>query len=167
MANQRSSRCDCRRCIETWEAALSPRQTASRCGVPASLSGGIFRCRPNSTAAAAHGCRLVRKQPHVERSPEAASLRARSIPAQQYRQNLPAGRSLSDRCSGSGHHPLSQSTATPIASPFPRSAIDPTDRTSCVVIPPFSGHSPPLTHSGPVKVRAFAVEVAAVNAVLA
>ena len=58
-----------------------------------------------------------------------------SIPGQQYRQDLPAGRSLSDRCSGSGHHPPSQSTATPIASPFPRSAIDPTDRTACAAIP--------------------------------
>jgi hypothetical protein len=42
----------------------------------------------------------------------------------------------------------SQSTATPIASPFPRSAIDPTDRTPCVVIHPFAGHSrPPAPHT--------------------
>ena len=104
MANRRPSRCDCRRCIETGEAAPSLRQTASRCGAPASPSGGIFRCRPSSTAAAAHGCRPARKRPLVERSPEAASLRVRSIPGSQYRQDLPAGRSLSDRCSGSGHH---------------------------------------------------------------
>ena len=91
-----------------------------------------------ASSAAAHGCRPAAKRPLVEPSPEAASLRARSIPGSQYRQDLPAGRSLSDRCSGSGHHPPSQSTATPIASPFPRSAIDPTDRTSRVVIPPFS-----------------------------
>jgi hypothetical protein len=76
-----------------------------------------------------------------DRSPEAASLLAKSIPGSQYRQDLPGGRSLPDRCSGSGHHPLLQSTATPTASPFSRSAIGPTDRTSCVVIPPVSGHS--------------------------
>ena len=51
MANRRSSRCDCRRCFEMGEAAPSRRQTASRCGVPASPSGG----RPSNTAAAAHG----------------------------------------------------------------------------------------------------------------
>jgi transposase len=75
-----------------------------RHGLP---SGGIFRCRPGSTEATA------------VRSPEAASLRARSIPDSQYRQDLLAGRSLSDRCSGNGHHPPSQSIATPIVSPFP------------------------------------------------
>jgi hypothetical protein len=32
-------------------------------------------------------------------------------------------------------------TATPIASAFPQPALDPTDRTSRGVIPPFSGHS--------------------------
>ena len=78
MANRHSSRCDCRRCIETEEAAQSLRQTASRCGVPASPSGGIFRCRPGSTAAAARGGRPARTRPLVERSPEAASLRVRS-----------------------------------------------------------------------------------------
>jgi hypothetical protein len=108
MANRRSSKCDCTRCIEIGKAAPSLCQTVSRCGVHASPSGGIFRRRPSSRAATAHGCRLVRKRPLVERSPEAASLRARSIPGQQYRQLLPTGRSLSDRCSGSGHHPLSQ-----------------------------------------------------------
>ena len=105
MANRRSSRCDRRRCIETWEATPSLRQAASLCDGSASPSDDIFRCRPSSTAAAARGCRLAQQRPLVERSPEAASLRARSIPGQQYRQNLPAGRSLSDRCSGSGQSP--------------------------------------------------------------
>ena len=42
MANRRSSRCDCRWCIETEEAAQSLRRTASRCSAPANPSGGIF-----------------------------------------------------------------------------------------------------------------------------
>ena len=142
MANTRPSRCDRRQGTETGEAAPSLRRTASRCSAPASPSGGIFRRRIGNTAAAAHGCRPVRKRPLVERLPEAASLRARSNPGSRYRQDLPAGRSLPDRCSGSGHHRRSQSTAIPIASAFPQPAIDPTDRTSRVVIPPFSGHSP-------------------------
>ena len=112
--------------------------------VPPPVLQVAMGCSGRAARPAAENVRLFPHKPtaHVERSPVAASLRARSIPAQQYRQHLPAGRSLSDLCSGSGHHPPSQSTATPIASPFPRSAIDPTDRTLCVVIPPFSGHSP-------------------------
>ena len=64
-------------------------------------------------------------------------------PGSRYRQDLPAGRSLPGRCSGSGYHRRSQATATPIAFAFPQPAIDPTDRTSRGVIPPFSGHSRP------------------------
>ena len=59
MANRRPSRCDRRRCIETWEAVPSLRQTAPLCDGSASPSDGIFRCRPSSTAAAACGCRLA------------------------------------------------------------------------------------------------------------
>jgi hypothetical protein len=88
MANRRSSRCDRRRRIETREAAPSLRQTALRCGVRARPSGGIFCCRPSSTAAAAHGCRLARKRPLTERSPEAASLLPGSNPGSQYRQTF-------------------------------------------------------------------------------
>ena len=128
MANTRPSRCDCRQGIETAEAAPSLRRTASRCSALASPSGGILRRSTGSTAAAAHGGRPARKSPLVERSPEPASLRARSNPGSRYRQDLPAGRSLPGRCSGSGHHRRSQSTATPIASAFPQPAIDPTDR---------------------------------------
>jgi hypothetical protein len=95
MANRHSSRCDCRRCIATEEAAQSLRQTACRCGVPANPSGGIFRCRPGSTAPAAHGCRPARKRPLVKRSPLAASLRIRSIPGS--RSPRPSGRQLSIR----------------------------------------------------------------------
>ena len=93
MANRRSSRCDCRRSIETGEATPSLRQTALRCGVPASPSGGIFQRRTGNMVAAAHGGRLARKRPLAERSPEAASLLARSNPGSQYRKGLPGGRS--------------------------------------------------------------------------
>ena len=141
MANTRPSRCDGRQDIETAEAARSLRRTASRCSAPASPSGGIFRRSTGNTAATAHGGRAARKPPLVGRSPEPAWLRARSNPGSRYRQDLPAGRSLPGRCSGSGHHRRSQSTATPIASASPQPAIDPTNRTSRGVIPPFSGHS--------------------------
>ena len=100
MANTRPSRCDCRQGIETAEAAPSLRRTASRCSALASPSGGILRRSTGSTAAAAHGGRPARKSPLVERSPEPASLRARSNPGSRYRQDLPAGRSLPGRCSG-------------------------------------------------------------------
>ena len=87
--------------------------------------------------------RLARQRPLVERSPEAASLLARSIPGSQYRQDLPDGRSLPNRCSGSGHRPPVAINRSTHALPFSRSAIDPTDRTSRVVIPPVAGHSRP------------------------
>ena len=141
MADTRPSRCDCRRVTETGDPHPSLRRTASRCSAPASPSGGIFRRRTGNAAAAAHGGRPTPKPPLVERLPEAAWLRARSNPGSRYCQDLPAGRSLPDRCSGSGHHRRSQLTATPIASAFPQPALDPTDRTSRGVIPPFSGHS--------------------------
>jgi len=142
MANIRPSRCDGRQGTETGEAAPSLCRIASRCSDPASPSGGTFRRSTGNTAAVAHDGRPARKPPLVERSPEAASLRATSTPGSRYRQDLPAGRSLPGRCSGSGHHRRSQATATPIAFAFPQPAIDPTDRTSRGVIPPFSGHSP-------------------------
>ena len=150
MANTGPSRCDCRQGTETGEAAPSLHRTASRCSGPASPSGGILRRSFGNTAAAAHGGRPVRKPPLVERWPEAAWLRARSNPGSRYRQDLPAGRSLPNRCSGSGHHRRSQSTATPIAFAFPQPAIDPTDRTSPGVIPPFSGHSPSKITLAPI-----------------
>ena len=138
MANRRSSRCDCRRCIETWEAALSPRQTASRCGVPASPSGGIFRCRPGGTAAAAHGCRPARKRPLVERSPEAASLPPRFNPRFAISPR-PSGRQISIRSV------LRQRASSPVVINrnthrirVPPVDYRPADRTSRVVIPPFS-----------------------------
>ena len=141
MANIRPSWCDCRQGTETGEAAPSLCRTASRCGAPASPLGGIFRRRTDNTAAVVHGYRPARKPPLVERSPEPASLQVRSNPGSRYRQDLRAGRSPSDRRSGSGHPHPSQSTAIPIASAFPQPAIEPTERTSRVVIPPFSGHS--------------------------
>ena len=135
-ARKRPVRCDCRQCTETGKAAPSLRRTASRCSAPANPSGGIFRRRTGNTAAAAHGSRPARQRSLVERSPEAASLRARSNRDSRYHQDLLTGRSLSDRCSGSGHHRRSQSTATPIASAFPQPAIDPTDRTPPCRHPP-------------------------------
>jgi hypothetical protein len=141
MANKRPVRCGCRLCTETEEAAQSLRQTASRCSAPVNPSGGIFRCRTGNTAAAAHGCRPAWKPPLVERSPEAASLRPRSDPGSRHRQDLQADRFLPDRCSGSGRHPRSQSTAKPIASAFPQSTID------RPIVPPMSS-SPHMWTSG-------------------
>ncbi len=89
-------------------------------------------CRTGNTAAAAHGCRPGRKRPLVERSVEAASLRPMSDPVSCHRQDPQAGKLLLDRCSGSGHHPRSQSTATPIAAAFPQSTIDRS------IVPPMS-----------------------------
>jgi hypothetical protein len=148
MANIRPSRCDCRQGTETGEAAPSLCRTASRCGAPASPLGGIFRRRTDNTAAVVHGYRPARKPPLVERSPEPASLRVRSNPGSRYRQDLRAGRSPSDRRSGSGHPHPSQSTAIPIASAFPQPAIEPTERTSRVVIPPFLWTLPLGTSTG-------------------
>ena len=86
-ANIRPSRCDCRR-TQKGGAAPSLRRTASRCSAPASPSGDMFRRSTGNMATAAHGCRPAWKRPLVECSPGAASLRARSDPGSQYRQDL-------------------------------------------------------------------------------
>jgi hypothetical protein len=54
---------------------------------------------------------------------------------------LDPGRSLPGRCSGTGHHPRSQSTAKPSASTIPQPASGPIDRDARGLIPPFAGHS--------------------------
>ena len=89
-------------------------------------------------------CRLARKRPLAERSPEAASLPARSNPGSQYRQDLPTADSAR-RCPGNGIIPVAI-TATPTASVLPV-GHDPTDRNLASSYP-VSGHSHPIRASG-------------------
>ena len=146
MANTSPSRCDCRHDTEIWEAGPSIRRTAlPRGSAPASPSGDIFRRSTGNMAAAVHGGRPAWKRPLVERSPGAASLRARSGPGSQYRQDLPAGRSPPDRCPGGGHIAGRNQPQHPSHPVFPQQAIDPTEPTSRVVIPPNSLDTPGIS----------------------
>ena len=116
----------------------SPRGTNPRCVV------GAFGDLRNRSAGGSSNCQAFlcltdAPLPFVLRNGAANQLH---FSPGDFGQSVLNGRAaVKDRCSGSGRHPLSQSTATPTASPFSRSAIDPTERTSCVVIPPVSGHS--------------------------
>ena len=115
-------------------AAPSLRQTASRCGVPASPSGGIFRCRPSGTAAAPHAVGLRgndrslnarQKLLRFEQGQSQVSNIANTFrPADLYQIGAPAAGVIP--CRNEPQH-LSHARN--------RSAIDPTDRSSCVVIP--------------------------------
>ena len=168
MANRRPSRCDRERCIRKHKrhhvrCAKRRHMRWLRQSFQMTFSAAGRAARPRCSP----WLSALRSRPLVERSPEAASLRARFIPRVKAISPKPSGRQISIRsgAQAAGITLCRNQPQHPSASPFPRSAIDPTDRaplSSYPILDTLQVRERPRPACNPGTARRFAVMVSPV-----